>query len=309
MLQQCFVNATCFSEVFPEQGNAIEMKADEDELHKNQARALSQALYDLSKKWWWSGIAGNLGVFFVGTVIVLWSPGLKYGALLIFLIYLTSELCLLRSDAVKGLAETILRKLDFEESFDWKIKGSEMSDYVMRSPARLRKSLPTSAPEENYFASSEVSAPVRAVENVQESSWWSKHLAERMGHLCLTATCLLLLGSILILVVSIDTVRSFTSLSNIGRVVTSALMLVFSLGLLKLMFGYYGFSKKAARVEQAAEHLLKSGCEERDAVKLLHEYQVARATSPLIPTQLWKWMRDDLNDQWGKYRRRSLDGG
>lgn len=285
------------------------MRTNEDEVRKHQARALSQALYDLSKKWWWSGIASKLGIFFVGTIIVLWSPGLKYGAVLIFLIYLASELCLLRSDAVKGLAETILRKLDFEESFDWKITGAEMSDYVMRSPARLRRALPTTASEKQYFAGGEGFGPMRAAENVQESSWWSKHLAERMGHLCLTATCLLLLGFILILVVSIDTVRSFSSLSNIGRVVTSALMLVFSLGLLKLMFGYYGFSKKAARVEQVAESLLKTGCEEREAVKLLHEYQVARATSPLIPTQLWKWMRSDLNAQWDKYRRQTLSTG
>lgn len=282
------------------------MRTDEDEVRKHQSRALSQALYDLSKKWWWSGIASKLGIFFVGTIIVFWSPGLKYGAVLIFLIYLASELCLLRSDAIKGLAETILRKLDFEEAFDWKITGAEMSDYVMRSPVRLRRTLPISPREENYFASSEGFGTVRAAENVLESSWWSKHLAERMGHLCLGATCILIVGSILILVVSIDTVRSLSTLSNIGRVVTSALMLVFSLGLIKLMFGYYGFSKKAARVEQVAQNLLNSGCEERDAIKVLHDYQVARATAPLIPTQLWRWMRDDLNAQWK--RRRSPTG-
>jgi hypothetical protein len=157
------------------------MRVDEDEVRKHQARALSQGLYDLSKKWWWSGIMGKLGVFFVGTIIVLWSPGLKYGAVLIFLIYLASELCLLRSDAVKGLAETILRKLDLEESLEWKMTGAEMSDYVMRSLARLRRALPTSAPVKKYFASGKGFGPVRAAENVQESSWWIKHMAERIS--------------------------------------------------------------------------------------------------------------------------------
>ncbi len=279
---------------------------DEHEVRTHRARALSRALYDLSKRWWWTSLACKLGVFIAGTIIVFWYPGWRYSALLIFLIYLAAELSLLRSDSFKGRAETIVRKLDFEESFDWKISSIEMSNYEMRSPARLMRNLPTTASEEKYFASTEGFGPRRAAENVLESAFWSKHLAERMGHYCLAATCLLVLGSIVILVVSIDTVENINSLSNVGRFVTSALVLVFSLGLLKLMLGYYGFSRKSERAEQAAENLLKGDCEERDAIKVMHDYQVARATAPLIPTQLWKLMRNDLNAQWT--RRRSPAG-
>ena len=278
----------------------------EHEVRKHRARALSRALYDLSKRWWWASIACKLGVFVVGAAVVLWLPGLKYSAVLIFLIYLTSELSLLRSDWFKGRAETILRKLDFEESFDWKISAAELADYELRSPARVRNRLPTTPSEKKYFASSAPLGPKRAAENVLESSFWSKHQAERMGNWCLAITCLLIIGSVVVLVVSIDTVKNINSLSNIGRVVTSVLMLVFSLGLLKLMLGYYAFGKKAERAEQAAEGLLKAGCEERDAIKVLQEYQVARATAPLIPTTLWRWMGKDLNEQWE--RRRSLAG-
>lgn len=280
--------------------------AEEQEVRRHRARALSQALYDLSKRWWWTSIACKLGVFVVGAVIVLWVPGLKYSAVLIFLIYLASELSLLRSDWFKGRAETILRKLDFEESFDWKISGAEMADYELRSPARVRRRLPSTPSEKKYFASSEPFGSRRAVENVLESSFWSKHQAERMGNWCLAITCLLIIGSVVVLVVSIDTVKNINSLSNIGRVVTSVLMLVFSLGLLKLMLAYYAFSKKSERAEQAAENLLKTGCEERDVIKVFHDYQVARATAPLIPTTLWRWMGKDLNEQWE--RRRSTAG-
>lgn len=271
---------------------------DENEVRRHRARALSRALYDRSKRWWWSSLACKVGVFIVGTIVVLWAPGWKSSAVLIFLIYLASELSLLRSDSFKGRAETIVRKLDFEESFGWNISGAEMSDFEMRSPARLRKNLPTSASEEEYFASTEVLGPRRAAENVVESAFWSKHLAERMGHLCLGITSILVIGSIVVLVVIIDSVQDVSSLSNVGRLVTSALMLVFSLGLLKLMVSYYGFSKKADRAEQAAENLLKGDCNERDAIKVLHDYQVARAGAPLLPTRLWKRMRDDLNEQW-----------
>lgn len=271
---------------------------DENEIRRHRARALSRALYDHSKRWWWTSLACKVGIFVVGTIVVIWAQGWKSSAVLIFLIYLASEFSLIRSDSFKGRAETIVRKLDFEESFGWKISGAEMSDLEMRSPASLRKNLPAAASEEEYFASTEDLGPRRAAENVVESAFWSKHIAEKMGHLYLGITCILVIGSIVILVVIIDSVQNISSLSNVGRLVTSALMLVFSLGLLKLMLGYYGFSKKAERAEQAAENLLKGDCNERDAIKVLHDYQVARAAAPLLPTRLWKRMRDDLNEQW-----------
>jgi hypothetical protein len=41
------------------------------------------------------------------------------------------------------------------------------------------------------------------------------------------------------------------------------------------------------------------------AIKIAHEYQLARMIAPLIPSWIWKRKRDDLNELWATYRTRS----
>jgi hypothetical protein len=104
------------------------------------------------------------------------------------------------------------------------------------------------------------------------------------------------------LLVSIDVLRGYEALASMGRVVTSALMLVLSLGLVRLTLAYYQFSRKAELIERDAGRQLKTAPDKLEAVKSWHDYQVARAGAPLIPSSLWKWMNKDLNEAWLEYR-------
>lgn len=176
-----------------------------------------------------------------------------------------------------------------------------MSDLIVNCPARLRRRLPSSG-DDNYFASEDEIGPVRALQNLQESSWWSKHLTKRMSYITSAVGAAFFGVSLLVLLISINTVSDFDRLTSIGRVVTSAMMLVLSLGIFRLTLGYYSFGKKAERIEEESMRLLKSGPNELSAVKAWQEYHVARASAPLIPSLLWKWMNKDLNDAWRDYR-------
>ncbi|NTW01906.1 MAG: hypothetical protein HGA19_11555 [Oscillochloris sp.] len=44
------------------------------------------------------------------------------------------------------------------------------------------------------------------------------------------------------------------------------------------------------------------------AIKLLHEYQIARAGAPMLPDWLWSLMQRELNDLWIQHRKRSVGG-
>jgi hypothetical protein len=91
----------------------------------------------------------------------------------------------------------------------------------------------------------------------------------------------------------------------ISRVVTSLITLVLSLGIVRLMLGYYAFSRKSGRVEDSADKLLNTeNIDQIDAVKLMSEYHVARATAPVMPTWMWKLKRDELNKLWSELRVR-----
>ncbi len=270
---------------------------------QHDPRKLVDCLSERAKRWW--GATAVIKVFSVslGAISVLLFPGFKSAAVIIFLLFIAAELAAWRSDSFKSSAQAVLRKLDFSDSFGWGISREEMSDLIVDCPSRLRKRIPPQA-DDDYFASAEPIGARRSLDNLQESSWWSKHLSRRMGHITLGVTTALIVMSVVVLLISINSVQSFDTLTSIGRVVSSGLMLIVSLGLLRLCIGYYHFAKKAEQAERDAIRLLNSGADNLEAVKAWHEYQVSRASAPLIPSSLWRYMNNDLNEAWRAYRRR-----
>lgn len=271
---------------------------------KHDLRTLCQAYFELAKRWMIAAILSKILIFTIGIITVFWPVFPTFSPFIVIILSIASDLFSWRSDIIKGTAESLLRKLDFWDSFGWAISKAELSDIIMRSSSNLYKLAPVEIVGEKYFASKEGVGAKRALENIQESAWWSKHLSEKMGQYCLTVTCVLIAVLFGVLLVSIQTVNSSSTLANTGRVVTSALMLVFSLGLFRFVSGYYGFSRKAAQIEERIENLITSqNFDSFDAIKATHEYHIARAAAPLIPSWIWKNMQANLNEMWKTYRQ------
>ena len=112
------------------------------------------------------------------------------------------------------------------------------------------------------------------------------------------------LSSVIVLLVGIAALENRETLTSVGRIVTAALMLVLSLGLVRLTLAYYQLSKKAEHTEREAGRQLGANPNELEVVKTWHDYQVSRAGAPLLPTTLWRAMRPALNEAWKLYRIR-----
>lgn len=70
-----------------------------------------------------------------------------------------------------------------------------------------------------------------------------------------------------------------------------------------MVMGYYEFSRKAAQIEEKIENLIKlKSFNDTEAIKVVQEYHIARVSARLIPSWVWKQMRNDLNEMWKKYR-------
>ncbi|MEG3909625.1 hypothetical protein QT979_17430 [Microcoleus sp. w2-18bC1] len=265
---------------------------------------LSQAYFELAKKWWWLSISCKFFVFLVGLTSALLVIFPIYAPFLAAILEIASEISLWRSDTIKDIAEALRRKLDARDSFGWSISNTELSDLYIKTPDSLHKLAPRETQGENYFASQRPLGEKKALENIQESAWWSKHLSEKMFQYCLVISLslfVIVLGS---LIICIQTLSNRDALINIGRIVTSSLMLFFVLGLFRRVIGYYEFSQKASQIESRIEVLLNTqNVTESDAIKIMHEYQLARSSSPLIPSFIWKQMRGKLNIMWTKYRQ------
>ena len=267
------------------------------------ARLLRNRLFALSRNWLATAWALKILAFLLGAISVSLSIFPKASPFVTAGLILLAELCLWRSDRLKSLAQTLHRKLDMEDSFGWKISAAEMSDVLARSPFDLNSLARQDDMGSNYWASKETPGSKRAVENVQESAWWSKHLAESMWLVCLAWPCILLIGSVSLLIFSIQTFQDADQLSNAAKIVTSAILLIFSLGFIRFTVGYFSFSKKSERIEEAATAMLKSATIDNvEAIKLWQEYQLARSTAPMLPTWIWKRRQVKLNLLWNQYR-------
>ena len=271
---------------------------------KHNPRALCQVYFTLAKRWARFSFICKLAGFLIGVLTVLLPLVPAYVPVLVFMLAMIADWLAWRSDTNKGTAEALLRKLDGRDSFGWPISRAELSDLLMRSPSKVDKLVVAKALSEEYFASEEPPGTLRALENLQESAWWSKHLSERMRSYYLAGTCLLVGIAVLVLLISIQTIDDKQTLSSLGRIVTSVLTLVFSLNLFRSVLGYHNFSVKAGQIEKSTENLLASqGVQESEVIKLMSEYQLARASAPLLPTWLWNRMEDELNATWKQYRR------
>ena len=280
------------------------MAANSDFPH--DPRVLAKTIYDGAKLFWSVALAlkvlsASLGVYFVlsGTTQVSapWS---------IVVLAVLSELSQWRSDILKGRAEQLKRKIEFHDGLGWPLSPADISDYLARLSKARRQAIEV-AIRENYFASTKDKSPGRAVENLQESSWWSKHLAGTMLILCSIIVAILVSASLLVLGLAVSATHEIASLENTSRVVSAVLALVVSFGAIRLLNGYFAFARKSEQIEEAAKTLTSGEGTpvESDVIKLIHDYQIARAAAPLIPDALWKAKRDGLNLLWDQYRRGS----
>jgi hypothetical protein len=208
-----------------------------------------------------------------------------------------AECCHWRSDIVKGRAEHLKRRIEFFDGLGWPIPSVELSDGIAKMSRRQRSRMERTA-DESYFASESEVGAQRLLENLRESSWWSKHLAGWMLVASSLISSTLLIGSLVALALSIAATTNSAALDSISRVVAALLTLILSLGLVKLIAGYFTFAKKSEQIENEAIGQLAKTLSDVEAIRILQEYQIARASAPLIPDWIWRMRRPLLNGLW-----------
>lgn len=265
-------------------------------------RALSNYYFVVTKKWWAATWYLKFAVFLVGISAVVFPSVSTYIAIFVGILSFASEFSNVQSNNNKGLAEGFLRKLDLRDSFGWEISNLEIADAFVNLSKNAKAQYAIATQSDDYFASGEPAGWQRAMHNLQESSWWSKHLAKSMGRYCFALTIVLSVISILILIFSSMLIPVNEQLTNISRIVIALLLLIVSLGLIPLTINYFTFSRKAEKSEQFSTDLLRFNSDNTvQAIKAFNEYHLARASAPLIPTWLWNKKNNTLNEGWKEF--------
>ena len=257
---------------------------------------LCQKVYDLAKYYYNRATYCKCSVYLVGIFGIFINDKYSVIPVLAVIFILLSEYLQFRSDKYKGTAETLRRKLDFFHSFGWKISPKDISDILLTVPVKLANEV-ESTPEEAYFMSDKSVGTVKSLENLEESSWWSKHLAKIAFNYCIGIIIFIVVAIIIALIISLNCTSDIQKIPKISKIITSTIMVLFSIGFVKTAIGYFRFHLKSETIDSLIPDKIKSASlEVSDCVKLWSEYHIARVSAPLIPSIIWESNKARLNE-------------
>ena len=261
-------------------------------------RVINQAQFVSAKRLWGAAIGAKLLIFSLGVWAVFIGPPVTYLPQIILALLVLSEILQLRSDDKKSRAEGLLRTLDVCSLFSHEISIADKRDIVCNVPRNLRKRFEGKNMQDLYFSNSHQEGPQRAVENLLESAWYTRHQAGLMVGLYISLIIGLLALSILTLIFALREIDSNELKDQVVKVVTACLLLIVSLNMFKAAWSYFKMYQRCQKTENICEHLLRDDVTMADAQKQWYEYQLTRATSPLLPQWLWKIRGSSLDDAW-----------
>lgn len=269
-------------------------------------KSLQTSLYDKAKKWAGAVIILQLFLFVTG-IVAIFVPSLTLSYPPVALpIALAVTFVSVRAGKLRTLAEALKREHEHLDGFGKLPSGPRLASLRMDFPDALKPEFDNLLREGITYASDKPHGPVRALENLSESSWYSQHLA---------GFCYVLLGSMFfgtlaltvwLLLICATTLTGSTAGVAGAKCVAATLLFLISVGLFRHWSGYCSFSKRAERSDADARRMLEGSepslCE---AHRLLTEYQVARASAPLVPTWVWRIRKGNLNKNWALHIARN----
>ena len=262
-----------------------------------------------AKRWYVGYLLCQLLVLAFAVVSIFAQMNPNLSALIAFLGVLATECIRWRSDAWKSEAESAKRKWEVADGLGVVVDGSYIADWLAAKPKGFLRDVTTIEIQGSEFDSTRPVGALRAVENTLESAWWSRHLSRRMAVYLSFILMVVIVAALIALVFSIAALKSATVqqsgavVQNVGGILCSVLVFVFSINVVRLLAEFLAFATEAKEVLGRCAELLKtSAVTERDALAVIHEYQTARNSAPLLPTFVWIFHGKHLREQWAHFR-------
>lgn len=266
-------------------------------------RSLVEAQFAVAKRWWGSAAICRLAVVIVGVISALVNAYAAWFGLAVALLIVAYVLMQWHSDHLRNTAESILRKLEMYDGLGWPITPKEISDLLLTVPRSVKAQART--PEsENYFDSMAAKSSRRVLENLDQSTWMTRHQGRFMFQSVLGLSTAIFAAAFVSLFSLTQNAANQAVTGVVAQIAIAVVVLMFSGGYVRLAFSYSRLASQAERIEEQVEHLLKeSDIGAIGVVKLLHEYQIARALAPMLPSWLWHRRQNQLNELWEQYQR------
>lgn len=201
-------------------------------------------------------------------------------------------------DRYSGRANEILHRLDLQEGLGRPMEPIIIADLIDDTPPFVQR-WAMRGEDDPYFGSTQPISPQRLVENVRESSWWSKRLAGDMASAASVLGAALAVVGILTLLAAVGGLMSEDAARNSAPWLSGGILLLISQSPLQARRRYVELRDGAARIQERAHGLLQSGpVNETNALEIASDYHLVRQCAPVIPTAWYNRRRDTLNNLW-----------
>jgi hypothetical protein len=262
-----------------------------------------------AKQWYAGYLLCQLLVLAFAVVSIFAQLNPNLSALIAFLGVLATECVRWRSDVWKAEGESAKRKWEIADGLGVAVDGSQIADWLAAKPKGFLTDVATVEIQGSEFDSTRPAGALRAVENTQESAWWSRHLSRRMAVYLSFILLVVVVAALIALTFSIAGLKGAAAqqsgavVQNVGGILCSVLVFVFSINIVRLLVDFLAFATESKEVLGRCAELLKSASvTERDALAVVHEYQTARNSAPLLSTFVWKMHGKHLREQWARFR-------
>ena len=281
-------------------------------LMNDDLRKLQQIIaktFRKAKRWYAGYLLCQFLVLAFAVVSIFAQVNPNLSAVIAFLGVLATECVRWRSDFWKSEGESAKRKWEAADGFGIAVEGSYIADWLAAKPKGFLDDVAAVEIQGSEFDSNRPAGALRTVENTLESAWWSKHLSRRIVVDLSFILLVVVAAAFIALTFSIAALKSpavqqsGAVVQNVGGVLCSVLVFVFSINVVRLFADFSAFAAEAKEILGRCTELVKSASvAERDALAVMHDYQTARNSAPLIPTFVWKLHSKHLREQWARFR-------
>lgn len=252
---------------------------------------------------WWSCCAIGLHVLnFAICIFAIFLPGssLSYYPWLGLPLAFCATLVAASAGKYRSGAELLKRQTDVADGLGKAPSTKSLAETKHNLGKLLKPHIQAALQKGNEFASDKPHGAHRVLENLVECTWFSRLQAHWCAQRLLASLVICLTISVASLLWCVSNAQSPETgglALSVSKCISATLLSILSVGIMRSWRGFSSFSEKSKSLEQQAEQLLaKNDVEVFDAYRLLTEYQLARASAPLIPTWVWKWRGKQLNE-------------
>ncbi len=262
-----------------------------------------------AKQWYAGYLLFQLAILVFAVLSLFAHVNPNVSAVIAFIGVLATECIRWRSDLWKSEGQAATRKWEVADGLGNAVDSTYIADWLAAKPKGFLDDVTLSETQGSEFNSARQPDPSRIVENTQESAWWSKHTSRRMVVYLFFILLFVVVAAFIALTFSIGALKSATVqqsgavVQNVGGVLCSVLVFVFSINVVRLLADFWAFATEAKDILGRCSELLKNpNVTDRDAFAVMHDYQTARNSAPLLPTFIWRFHRKHLQEQWTYFR-------